>query len=120
LRIYVEAAIDFPEEEIDFLSEGGVADDLNGVITQAETVLASARQGRLVREGLTLVIAGRPNAGKSSLMNALAGHEAAIVTEVAGTTRDVLREAIQLDGMPLNLIDTAGLRDSPDRVEQEG
>src|SRR5699024_9408832 len=87
---------------------------------QAETVLASARQGRLVREGLTLVIAGRPNAGKSSLMNALAGHEAAIVTEVAGTTRDVLREAIQLDGMPLNLIDTAGLRDSPDRVEQEG
>ncbi len=120
LRIYVEAAIDFPEEEIDFLSEGGVADDLNGVIAQAETVLASARQGRLVREGLTLVIAGRPNAGKSSLMNALAGHEAAIVTEVAGTTRDVLREAIQLDGMPLNLIDTAGLRDSPDRVEQEG
>src|SRR5699024_8681556 len=82
--------------------------------------LSSARQGRLVREGLTVVIAGRPNAGKSSLMNALAGHEAAIVTEVAGTTRDVLREAIQLDGMPLNLIDTAGLRDSPDRVEREG
>ncbi|WP_194863903.1 tRNA uridine-5-carboxymethylaminomethyl(34) synthesis GTPase MnmE [Alloalcanivorax profundimaris] len=120
LRIYVEAAIDFPEEEIDFLSEGGVADDLNRVIDQAGAVLASARQGRLVREGLTLVIAGKPNAGKSSLMNALAGHEAAIVTEVAGTTRDVLREAIQLDGMPLNLIDTAGLRESPDRVEQEG
>lgn len=120
LRIYVEAAIDFPEEEIDFLSEGGVADDLSGVIADAEAVLFSARQGRLVREGLTLVIAGRPNAGKSSLMNALAGHDAAIVTEVAGTTRDVLREAIQLDGMPLNLIDTAGLRESPDRVEQEG
>ncbi|WP_101674257.1 tRNA uridine-5-carboxymethylaminomethyl(34) synthesis GTPase MnmE [Alloalcanivorax mobilis] len=120
LRIYVEAAIDFPEEEIDFLSEGGVADDLQALITQARTVLASAEQGRLVREGLTLVIAGRPNAGKSSLMNALAGYDAAIVTEVAGTTRDVLREAIQLDGMPLNLIDTAGLRDSPDRIEQEG
>lgn len=120
LRIYVEAAIDFPEEEIDFLSEGGVADDLDEVIDQATTVLASARQGRLVREGLTLVIAGRPNAGKSSLMNALAGFDAAIVTEVAGTTRDVLREAIQLDGMPLNLIDTAGLRDSPDLIEQEG
>lgn len=120
LRIYVEAAIDFPEEEIDFLSEGGVADDLNRVIADAETVLDSARQGRLVREGLTLVIAGRPNAGKSSLMNALSGHEAAIVTDVAGTTRDVLREAIQLDGMPVNLIDTAGLRESPDRVEQEG
>ncbi|HCI09344.1 MAG TPA: tRNA uridine-5-carboxymethylaminomethyl(34) synthesis GTPase MnmE, partial [Alcanivorax sp.] len=120
LRIYVEAAIDFPEEEIDFLSEGGVADDLRGLIRQAEEVLASARQGRLVREGLTLVIAGRPNAGKSSLMNALAGFDAAIVTEVAGTTRDVLREAIQLDGMPLNLIDTAGLRESGDQIEQEG
>lgn len=120
LRIYVEAAIDFPEEEIDFLSEGGVADDLDALALQARAVLASARQGRLVREGLTLVIAGRPNAGKSSLMNALAGYDAAIVTEVAGTTRDVLREAIQLDGMPLNLIDTAGLRDSPDMIEQEG
>ncbi|MFP1681868.1 tRNA uridine-5-carboxymethylaminomethyl(34) synthesis GTPase MnmE [Alloalcanivorax sp. C16-1] len=120
LRIFVEAAIDFPEEEIDFLSEGGVADDLTDLIAQADAVLASARQGRLIREGLTLVIAGKPNAGKSSLMNVLAGHEAAIVTEVAGTTRDVLREAIQLDGLPLNLIDTAGLRESPDRVEQEG
>jgi len=120
LRIYVEAAIDFPEEEIDFLSEGGVADDLRSLIEQAGRVLASARQGRLVREGLTLVIAGRPNAGKSSLMNTLAGFDAAIVTEVAGTTRDVLREAIQLDGMPLNLIDTAGLRESGDRIEQEG
>ena len=119
LRIYVEAAIDFPEEEIDFLSEGGVADDLRGLIRQAEEVLAGARQGRLVQE-LTLVIAGRPNAGKSSLMNALAGFDAAIVTEVAGTTRDVLREAIQLDGMPLNLIDTAGLRESGDQIEQEG
>ena len=120
LRIYVEAAIDFPEEEIDFLSDGKVASDLNGVYQQAERVLDEARQGRLVREGMTLVIAGKPNAGKSSLMNALAGFDAAIVADIAGTTRDVLREAIQLDGMPLNLIDTAGLRESGDVVEQEG
>ncbi len=120
LRIYVEAAIDFPEEEIDFLSDGRVAADLRALLAQVNRVLATARQGRLVREGLTLVIAGRPNAGKSSLMNRLAGFDAAIVTEVPGTTRDVLRESIQIDGLPLNVIDTAGLRESPDRVEQEG
>ncbi|AFT72704.1 tRNA modification GTPase TrmE [Alloalcanivorax dieselolei B5] len=120
LRIYVEAAIDFPEEEIDFLSDGRVAADLRALLGQLDRVLATARQGRLVREGLTLVIAGRPNAGKSSLMNRLAGFDAAIVTEVPGTTRDVLRESIQIDGLPLNVIDTAGLRESPDRVEQEG
>lgn len=120
LRIYVEAAIDFPEEEIDFLSDGRVAADLAALLAQVNRVLATARQGRLVREGLTLVIAGRPNAGKSSLMNRLAGFDAAIVTEVPGTTRDVLRESIQIDGLPLNIIDTAGLRESPDRVEQEG
>ena len=120
LRIYVEAAIDFPEEEIDFLSDGKVAADLQLVTQQCQRVLAEAQQGRLVREGMTLVIAGKPNAGKSSLMNALAGFDAAIVTDIAGTTRDILRESIQIDGMPLTVIDTAGLRDSPDKIEQEG
>ncbi|MEE4249490.1 MAG: tRNA uridine-5-carboxymethylaminomethyl(34) synthesis GTPase MnmE [Alcanivoracaceae bacterium] len=120
LRMYVEAAIDFPEEEIDFLSDGKVSTDLNNLIITTERVLATARQGRLLREGMTVVIAGRPNAGKSSLLNALAGHDAAIVTDIAGTTRDVLRETIQIDGMPINIIDTAGLRESPDVVEREG
>ena len=120
LRLYVEAAIDFPEEEIDFLSDGKVSTDLQAILDQLEKVRQSARQGRLLREGMTLVIAGRPNAGKSSLMNALAGHESAIVTEIPGTTRDLLRERIQIDGLPLHLIDTAGLRASADPVEQEG
>ena len=120
LRIYVEAAIDFPEEEIDFLSDGRVAGDLDALITATEDVLATARRGSLLREGMTLVIAGRPNAGKSSLLNALAGDDIAIVTDIAGTTRDLLRETIQLDGLPLNIIDTAGLRESPDQVEREG
>lgn len=120
LRMYVEAAIDFPEEEIDFLSDGKVAGDLNEVIEAVETVRESARLGRLVRDGMTLVIAGLPNAGKSSLLNSLAGRESAIVTDIPGTTRDLLREQIQIDGMPLHLIDTAGLRESSDAVEQEG
>ena len=120
LRTYVEAAIDFPDEEIDFLSDGQVQTRLNAVSEQLAQVRKQARQGQLLRDGMTLVIAGRPNAGKSSLLNALAGREAAIVTDVAGTTRDVLREHIQIDGMPLHIIDTAGLRESADLVEQEG
>jgi tRNA modification GTPase len=120
LRMYVEAAIDFPEEEIDFLGGGEVQRRLVRLEDAFDLVAAKARQGRLLREGMILVIAGRPNAGKSSLLNRLAGHDAAIVTAVPGTTRDVLREHIQIDGMPLHVIDTAGLHDSADPVEQEG
>ncbi|WP_419571680.1 tRNA uridine-5-carboxymethylaminomethyl(34) synthesis GTPase MnmE [Rheinheimera sp.] len=120
LRIYVEAAIDFPDEEIDFLSDGKVAGDLNEIIQDLVAIQRQATQGSILREGMRVVIAGRPNAGKSSLLNALAGREAAIVTEIAGTTRDVLREHIHIDGMPLHIIDTAGLREATDKVEQIG
>lgn len=120
LRIYVEAAIDFPEEEIDFLADGKVAADLQAIVADLDRIIAEAHQGSLLRDGMRVVIAGRPNAGKSSLLNALAGREAAIVTAIEGTTRDVLREHIHIDGMPLHIIDTAGLRDSPDEVEQIG
>ena len=120
LRMYVESAIDFPEEEIDFLSDGKVASSLNRILEQVNAVLHTAQQGALIKEGVKVVIAGRPNAGKSSLLNALAGRDAAIVTDVAGTTRDVLREHINIDGMPLHIIDTAGLRESPDQVEKLG
>ncbi|HWS02520.1 MAG TPA: tRNA uridine-5-carboxymethylaminomethyl(34) synthesis GTPase MnmE [Gammaproteobacteria bacterium] len=120
LRMYVEAAIDFPEEEIDFLNDGEIQKQLRVLDEQFTQLRDSAQQGRILREGMTVVIAGQPNAGKSSLLNALAGHEAAIVTPIAGTTRDVLREHIQIDGMPLHIIDTAGLRESADAVEQEG
>ncbi len=120
LRIYVEAALDFPEEEIDFLADAHVSNELNTLVESVEKIWASARQGSLLREGMTVVIAGRPNAGKSSLLNALSGRETAIVTHIEGTTRDVLREHIQIDGMPLHIIDTAGLRETADPVEQEG
>src|ERR1700683_4582960 len=120
LRTYVEAAIDFPEEEIDFLADRELRERFETVHEHFDGVEQSARQGRLLREGMTVVIAGRPNAGKSSLMNRLAGYDAAIVTPVAGTTRDVLRERIHLDGMPLHVLDTAGLRDGGDVIEEEG
>jgi len=120
LRLYVEASLDFPEEEIDFLNDGKVEAKLRIIEDALQQVFQSARQGSLLREGMTVVIAGRPNAGKSSLLNQLAGRESAIVTEIPGTTRDVLREHIQIDGLPLHVIDTAGLRESEDPVEQEG
>jgi tRNA modification GTPase len=120
LRIYIEAAIDFVDEEIDFLTDGVVENRLISLVNRLEEIQQTAKQGRLLRDGMTVVLAGKPNAGKSSLLNALAGHDAAIVTDIAGTTRDVLRERIQLDGMPLHIIDTAGLHDSTNAVEQEG
>jgi len=120
LRIHVESALDFPEEEIDFLADTAIAEQLKQVTNKLQEVKKSAQQGRLLKEGMTVVIAGKPNAGKSSLLNQLAGQESAIVTEIAGTTRDILREHIQIDGLPLHIIDTAGLRESDDVVEQEG
>ena len=120
LRMYVEAAIDFPEEEIDFLSDDTITDRLAALRAAFDEMRARAQQGQLLRDGMTLVIAGRPNAGKSSLLNALSGRDAAIVTEIPGTTRDVLREHIQIDGLPLHVIDTAGLHASDDPVELAG
>lgn len=120
LRTYVEAAIDFPDEEIDFLADGKIEAKLNEIIAQLANVRQEAKQGSILREGMKVVIAGKPNAGKSSLLNALAGREAAIVTDIAGTTRDVLREHIHIDGMPLHIIDTAGLREASDEVEKIG
>ncbi len=120
LRIYVEAAIDFPDEELDFLSDAALTARLAEVSAGFRSLLASARQGALLREGFTVVIAGKPNAGKSSLLNRLAGDDIAIVTDLPGTTRDVLRQHLHLDGLPLHLVDTAGLRTATDVVEAEG
>lgn len=120
LRIYVEAAIDFPDEEIDFLNNYHMSDKLNELLNTIQHIQASAKQGVLLRDGLNIVIAGKPNAGKSSLLNCLSGRDSAIVTDIPGTTRDLLRESIHIDGIPLHIIDTAGLQDTTDRVEQEG
>lgn len=120
LRLHVEAAIDFPEEEIDFLSDAALAGRLESCEAAFRELLERARAGRALADGYRVVIVGRPNAGKSSLLNRLAGQEAAIVTEVAGTTRDILRERINLDGLVVELVDTAGLRSDPDRIEAEG
>lgn len=119
-RMHVEAAIDFPEEEVDFLADTVLHERIAAAIDLCEQITAKAQQGALLREGMTVVIAGRPNAGKSSLLNRLAGYDAAIVTNVPGTTRDVLRERIHIDGMPVHIADTAGLRDDADVVEAEG
>lgn len=120
LRLFVEAAIDFPEEEIDFLGDGKIAAKLDNLLHTLIDIRANAAQGVLMREGFSVVIAGKPNAGKSTLINCLAGRDVAIVTDVAGTTRDVMREYILLDDLPVHIIDTAGLRDSNDIVEKEG
>ena len=120
LRMHVEAAIDFPEEEIDFLSDDALLQRIEDCAAAFDSLTAEATQGRVLRDGYQVVIVGKPNAGKSSLLNLLSGQEAAIVTEVAGTTRDVLREQIDIDGLAVELIDTAGLRNDPDRIEAEG
>lgn len=120
IRVFVEAAIDFPDEEIDFLAESDVLRQIEAAQDQLAVLLRSARQGRLLRDGIVLAIIGRPNAGKSSLLNALSGQESAIVTEFPGTTRDVLREMIDLDGIPVHVADTAGIRETSDVIEAEG
>jgi tRNA modification GTPase len=120
LRMYVEACLDFPEEDIDFISQGRVAEKLKGIVDALDQVFKGARNGNLLREGIQVVLIGQPNVGKSSLMNQLAGEEVAIVTPIAGTTRDTIRNVVQIDGVPLHLIDTAGLRETDDEVEKQG
>jgi len=120
LRVFVEAAIDFPDEEIDFLAESDILQRVRKAENHVRDLLSGARQGRLLRDGIVLAIIGRPNAGKSSLLNALSGQESAIVTEIPGTTRDVLREQIDIDGIPVHVADTAGIRETTDPIEAEG
>lgn len=120
LRMLVEASLDFPEEEIDFVRQADVSGKLKAIQAELEQVFKSARQGNLLREGLWIVLVGQPNVGKSSLLNRLAGEEAAIVTDVPGTTRDTIRQTIEIEGVPLHLLDTAGLRETDDVVEKAG
>ena len=120
LRMYVEAAIDFPEEELDFLNTDELRRRLDAAAEEFARIEAAARQGRLLRDGIHVVIAGRPNSGKSSLLNRLAGYEAAIVTDQPGTTRDLVREHLEIDGLPVHIVDTAGLRETRDVVERQG
>lgn len=120
LRMHVESALDFAEEEIDFLADKEIENKLASIHNSLIKINETARQGRLLKEGMTVVIIGKPNAGKSSLLNQLVGHESAIVTDIPGTTRDILREHIQIDGLPLHILDTAGLRRSDDAIEKEG
>lgn len=120
LRMFVEACLDFPEEEIDFITQGRVSEKLAEIIIELSSVFSKAKQGSLLREGISVVLVGQPNVGKSSLMNQLAGEEIAIVTPIPGTTRDTIKNAIQINGVPLHIIDTAGLRETDDEVEKFG
>lgn len=120
LRMFVEACLDFPEEEIDFISQGNVKKKIEDVQVDLQKIYNEAKQGNLLREGLTVVLVGQPNVGKSSLINQLAADDVAIVTSIAGTTRDTIKSAIQINGIPLHVVDTAGLRETEDEIEQFG